>query len=263
MLDRLPVISTVHDPLKHIDQRDPLNQTFQWIAVRRACGWVVHSESLKNIFIRRFRVDPARVLIHPLGVQDYYLRFMPADAQREKTILFFGELRRNKGCDILLRAFESLELSGWRVIVAGQGSGLDGEAALLGRLGGRLDFRPHFIPDVEVADLFARAGIVALPYRHGSQSAVLAVAAAFGCPTLITRTGSYPELVQHKKHVYFVEPESEDELKRGILTLAQDEALRIELGRNLKEHAQAQWSWKSIAQKTIEFYEKVYLEKQL
>jgi glycosyltransferase involved in cell wall biosynthesis len=257
MLGSLPIVNTVHDPVKHIDQRNLLNHIFQWVAIRHACGWIVHSENLKDLFVHRFQVDPMRVLVHPLGTHDYYARFASPNAQREKTILFFGELRRNKGCDILLRAFESLELSDWRVIVAGQGNGLDDEGNLIKSLGKRLDFRPRFIPDVEVADLFSRAGVVALPYRHGSQSAVLAIAAAFACPTLITKVGSYPELVEHAKQVFFVLPDSEEELRQGLLTLTQNLCLRVELGKNLYKLSCDSWSWKDIAERTVAFYKQI------
>jgi glycosyltransferase involved in cell wall biosynthesis len=257
MLSELPLINTVHDPVKHIDQRNLLNLALQRDTIRRARGWVTHSEGLKDIFLKHFRADPARVLVHPIGIYDYYTHFIPRDAQREKTILFFGELRRNKGCDILLRAFKSLELPGWSMIVAGLGKGLDDERALMVYLGERLDFRPGFIQDAETADLFSRAGIVALPYRHGSQSGVLAIAAAFGCPVLATRTGSLPELVQHCKQVFFVEPENETDLRQGLLALALDKSLRAELGRGLNKQAQAAWNWKGIAERSMAFYEHI------
>jgi len=259
MLGSLPLINTVHDPVKHIDQRNWLNNTLQWDAIRHACGWVVHSPNLKDIFVRRFHVDPERVLVHPHGIFDYYTRFAPLVARREKNILFFGELRHNKGCDILLRAFEPLasQLPGWRVVVAGRGKGLDDDTALITRLGSRLDYRPRFIPDAEVADLFSRAGMVALPYRHGSQSGVLAIAAAFGCPVLLTHSGSFPELVRHGKQAFFVEPENETDLRQGLLRLAQDEALRVELGHGLNELAQTAWNWKDIAERSATFYEHI------
>jgi len=257
MLSGLPLINTVHDPVKHIDQRNWLNHALQRDAIRRAYGWVVHSENLRERFARSFHVNSAHVLVHPHGILDYYTRYAPSKTQRGKTILFFGELRRNKGCDILLRAFELLELSDWHVIVAGRGEGLDDERALMVRLGERLDFRPRFISDAETADLFSRAGIVVLPYRHGSQSGVLTIAAAFGCPVIATRAGSLTEFVQHGKQIFFVEPENETDLRQGLLTLAQNESLRTELGRGLNELAQAAWNWNGIAERSVAFYKHI------
>lgn len=254
-LGSLPLVNTVHDPLKHSDQRTLVNRVSQALAIRRACGWVVHSENLRKILVERFRVDPAWVLVHPHGVLDYYTRFSPAAVQREPFILFFGELRWNKGCDLLLRAFETLDLPGWRLVVAGKGSGLEAEAVRVARLGSRLDFRWRFIPDPEVADLFSRAGLVALPYRHGSQSGVLALAAAFGAPVLATRVGSLPELLPDRQQVLWVEPENESALRQGLSLLVFDQALRSQLGQNLQNLALTEWSWAAIAQLTLRFYE--------
>ncbi len=259
MLGDLPVVNTVHDPVKHVDQRNWMNNTLQADAIRRSRGWVVHSDGLKRVFLERFHVDAERVLVHPHGILDYYVRFAPTPAERNKNILFFGEMRFNKGGDILLRAFDSIkeELTGWKLVLAGQGGGLTNETVMMARLGERLDFRQRFIPDEETATLFSHAGIVAIPYRHGSQSGVLALAAAFGCPVLITRIGSLPELVKDHEHALLVDPEDETALANGLLAMVADESLRTELGWNLKEHAQVKWSWKAIAQHTVGFYEEL------
>jgi len=96
-----------------------------------------------------------------------------------------------------------------------------------------------------------------LPYRHGSQSAVLAIAAAFGCPVLATPIGNMAEIMEDGKHALFVEPDNEQALAEGLLRLAGDEELRTRLGKNLKELAQAEWSWDKIARQTVDFYEKI------
>lgn len=255
-LGRLPLVNTVHDPIKHIDQRTWLSTATQRDAIKRSRGWVVHSEKLKDVLVERFPVDPARVLVHPHGIFDYYTRFAPASASRQKTILFFGELRFNKGCDILLRAFDSVkeQLPGWSLVIAGKGSGLAGESALLARLAPRLTLHNRFIADAEVGQLFSDAGIVALPYRHGSQSGVLALAAAFGCPVLATRTGSLPELLEDRQQALFVEPEDEASLAQGLITLTRDDPLRARIAATLYAHGRSYWNWQDIAEKTVNFY---------
>ena len=260
MIGPLPVINTIHDPVKHIDQDNFLNNFLMRDAVQHARGWVVHSEAMKRILLERFQMDPGRVLVHPHGSITYYTGFAAqGHIQREKFILFYGSVRHNKGCDVLLRAFDSVKdrLDGWKVIVAGGGDDLKDYQGLLKGLGDRLEYRNRFIEDDETADLFSRAGIVALPYRHGTQSGVLSIAASFGCPVLSTRFGGMAELVQDRQQVLFVEPESETALAQGLLELAQDEVLRTELGRNLKELSLRAWSWESIAQNTLQFYEQI------
>ena len=259
MIGNIPLVNTVHDPIKHIDQRNRLNISIQADTIKRACGWVVHSEGLKRIFLERFPVDANRILTHPHGVSNYYLRFMSYNLQREKNLLFFGKLRVNKGCDILLKAFEIAkgELDGWTVIVAGQGEGLDNEQALVARLGARLDLRLRRIPDIEVGDLFSRVGIVVLPYLHTSHSGVLCIAAAFACPVIATRVGNIPEILQDGKHVVLTSPGDAKSLAEGIVKLACNPRLMSKIGGNLKQLAEADWSWMKIANKTAMFYEQI------
>jgi len=258
MIRNVPVINTVHDPILHIDYRNFLNNVFLRDAVHRADGWVVHSESLKQILLNQFKVNSDRVLIHPLGVHDYYCQYAPVDAQREQYILFFGEPRINKGIDLLVNAFRSVKdrLANWNIVIAGRGPVESGLADSIRGLGDRVIYLNRFITDPEVAGLFARAGIVALPYRHGSQSGVLGIAAAFGCPVLATPVGNMPEIMENGKHALFVEPESGQSLAEGLLTLAYDAELREKLGNNLGELARSAWSWKAIAKRTVEFYSK-------
>lgn len=258
LVRNVPLINTVHDPILHIDYRNFLNTVFLRDAVRRADGWVVHSQGLKQVLLSEFSVDPDRVLIHPLGIHDYYCRYAPGDARREPYILFFGQPRINKGVDLLVEAFHSIQekLAGWNIVLAGTGPDESKLADSIRGLGDRVIHLNRHISDAEVAGLFARAGIVALPYRHGSQSGVLGIAAAFGCPVLATPVGNMAEIMEDGKHALFVEPESVPALAEGLLTLAHDAELRGRLGRALGELARTAWSWDTIAKRTVEFYAK-------
>lgn len=93
-----------------------------------------------------------------------------------------------------------------------------------------------------------------MPYRHGTQSAVLALAAAFACPVLATRVGNIPEMLVNKQHALLVDPEDIHALANGLLEIATNDELRADLGDNLAEHARANWSWEEIAEKTVRFY---------
>jgi glycosyltransferase involved in cell wall biosynthesis len=260
LLGDIPVINTVHDPVKHIDYQNILNNTFLQDAIRRAKGWVVHSEGLKRILIREYRLNSDRVLVHPLGIHDYYCRFSTdVNSPREKYILFFGEPRFNKGFDLLLKAFSSIKdrIDDWKIVAAGKGNFISGIEKYIDPPGSRIFFENRYITDTEVATLFSRAGIVALPYRHASQSGVLGIAAAFGCPVLATPVGNMSEIMEHGKNVFFVKPNDEQSLAEGLITMAQSEGLRARLGNNLKGLASSQWSWDDIARVSVDFYSRM------
>lgn len=277
LCNTMSVVNTVHDPVKHIDQRTFVNNWTMKDAIGRSSGWVVHSPTLKKIFLEKNPVEEARVLVHPHGVYDYYLKYAEPSKAREKYILFFGALRHNKGPDLLLKAFSAIQdrIPDWRIIFAGRAP-LEkkrfpffllnsGSAAkqqnicelLLSssKVSDRVEFRNRFIDDREASTLFSKAGVVVLPYRHGSQSGVLALAAAFGCPVVATKVGNIPEVLVDGQHALLVEPEDVAALSEALATMLVNKEQRETLGGNLNRRAVNEWAWGNIAEKTMNFYQ--------
>ncbi len=274
------VINTVHDPIKHIDYRKALNIWTMKDMIKKSSGIVVHSNGLKKILQNYNTVDSSKILVHPHGLFDYYRKFSSQVKKREKTMLFFGNFRYNKGPDLLLKSFENIkdDIPDWRLVMAGQvakvshkslsskikkavvgSEGLSNEIVLKYKesLGNQIDVKNRFIEDDEVWELFSTAGIVVLPYRHGSQSGVLAIAAAFGCPVLATKVGALPELLVNEKHALLVQPESIEALQYGLVRMAGDDKLRDKMGTQLLELGEKEWSWDVIASGTIGFYNRM------
>jgi len=278
-LNGMTIVNTVHDPIKHIDQRNFLNNWTMKDAIQRSVGWVVHSEGLRSLFMEKNYVNGDKILVHPHGVYDYYVNYTKPRINRDKYILFFGAIRTNKGLDLLLKAFDKLKHKApeWRVVVAGRGQlrkkidlfsrkkyqttidtgNIEDVTQYCEQIGDRIELHNQYIPDPEASELFANAGIVVLPYRHGSQSGVLAIAAAFGCPVLATMVGSIPEILTDKKNALLVEPENPSALFKGLSSLTNNSNLRESLGANLYKLAYDKWSWEKIAQKTLKFYKKL------
>ncbi len=259
----LPVVNTVHDPVNHIDYRTHLNDFLLKDSIRTAQAYVVHSQIMKNVLQRQHRLNSEHILVHPIGVFKYYLNFASTPAQRQPYVLFFGEPRLNKGIDILLQAFHQIRdnLAGWQLVIAGKGEVSSDIVKGIQQLGQHVIHKNYFIPDHEVAQLFAHAGIVVLPYRHATQSGVLPLAAAFGCCVLTTPVGTMPEIVEPGKHVHFVPAGDVDALARGMLFLMRNPSVRVALGQQLQLHANANWSWDQAASGTVRLYEQVLSAK--
>jgi glycosyltransferase involved in cell wall biosynthesis len=116
----------------------------------------------------------------------------PPEVSYEPRALFLGRLEAYKGLDVLLEAARRCNGEKVGVIIAGQGS--------LGRPGGgkmpdNTDVRNRLIQDAEAVELFQRCGVVVLPYREASQSALVAAAYFFRKPVIVTQVGALPEYV--------------------------------------------------------------------
>ena len=119
-------------------------------------------------------------------------------AQDRKLLLCFGYVRPYKGVADAIAAMAHLR-SDATLLVAGEcwdGGAEYREAVIAADVADRvtLDFR--YIPNDEIPVLFGAADAVVLPYRTATQSAVAALAFAYGRPVIATRTGGLAELVE-------------------------------------------------------------------
>jgi glycosyltransferase involved in cell wall biosynthesis len=111
-------------------------------------------------------------------------------------LLFFGTIRHYKGLDVLLHALA--RVPDVRLSVVGEFRDTpDQIRALITRLGlaDRVTVRPGYLPAGEIADLYATADAVVLPYRAATASQHVALAHQHGVPVIATRVGNFPDAV--------------------------------------------------------------------
>lgn len=112
----------------------------------------------------------------------------------QAVVLLAGQLRQDKGLDLLVRA-AALWKAGLVPVLVGDDLGALGPARrLAAELQVSLRVTDAYLPiDELVAALYA-ADVVVFPYRVSSQSGVLTMAAALGVRTVATDVGGLPEL---------------------------------------------------------------------
>jgi glycosyltransferase involved in cell wall biosynthesis len=108
------------------------------------------------------------------------------------VVLFAGQVRPDKGLDVLVQAARGRDVV---VAVVGENhGGLDGARRLAADLGVDLVVDEGYQPLGRFVAAVAAADAVACPYRRASQSAVLALARALGRPGVATDVGGLAEL---------------------------------------------------------------------
>lgn len=140
----------------------------------------------------------------------------PPDA---KIVLFFGNVRPYKGLRDLVDAFPHVIASTNAVLVVA-GTFFEPKAAYRARidelgLGDSVRLFDEYIPNEEVAPLFALADLVVLPYRSASQSGVIPLAATFRKPVVATTAGGLPDALGGAGAV--VSPEDPEALGAAII----------------------------------------------
>lgn len=119
-----------------------------------------------------------------------------------RTILFFGMIRKYKGLDVLLRAMPKVlarqGCEDCRLLIAGEFyDSADKYLELIDDLGLKehvvLDNR--YIPNEEIAGIFAGVDVLVLPYLNATQSAVARIAVSNSLPIIASSSGGLTEVV--------------------------------------------------------------------
>ena len=113
------------------------------------------------------------------------------------------------------------------------------------------------VPFDELIKIYANADIFVLPSYYEAQGIVLLEAMASGLPCVATNIGGIPETVIDGKNGILVEPRNPMKLAQAILTLAEDEDLRLKYGRMGRKRVVEEYDWRKIASKTEKVYRRV------
>jgi D-inositol-3-phosphate glycosyltransferase len=261
------------------DSKDSwLNRTTLKIQYRLCDHIFVHTQKMKDELCQDFDVAERAVTVirHPVNDAFPDTELTPADAKRrlglknaEKAILFFGRIRPYKGIEYLLDAFRILSADGranYRLIVAGEPKKGSEEYLHEIRQSIKKDFnqgqvilRIQFIPDEEMELYLKGADVLVLPYKEIFQSGVLFLAYSFGLPVVATDVGSFREEIVEGSTGFLCKPGDPAELAKAIETyFASDLFKNLRVRRpELKDYANANHSWRAVAELTRNAYVKM------
>ena len=236
MRDTRLVVSR-HNSLRSVDGglKGWLSDRFNQLALRSARRWIGGYIAVSN------------------GVRDHMRRYLGIPAQREITVIYnafdvsrapaagagfhhprrfvlgVGRLRRQKGFDMLIRAFASADLAGTDLLIAGEGSDRDSLAALCTELGvaDRVVFLGY---RADVLELMRAASCFVLSSRWEGFGNVLVEALAAQVPIVSFDCPHGPrEILADGRFGLLVEPENTEALARAI-----EHQVRSGDGRNLR-----------------------------
>ncbi|MFB3785429.1 MAG: glycosyltransferase family 4 protein [bacterium] len=261
-LKKMPWIFTVHNVLPH-ERTEAAFHVYGKI-YERMDGLIFHTQHSLETFKPLFPNVKARTRIIPLGEYGFLHGKTPVpDAQpRDPVVLFFGNVRHYKGLDVLIRAFAEVKKAIPEAVLRAAGQWFvpfQEYEDLINRLGlsSSVEFEKGFIPDEEIPNLFAPAGVIALPYRDIDQSAVLLLAMALGKPIVATRVGGMAEILRDGRTALLVPPEDPAALAEALVRILRDPQGAARLGRNAREDVNTRFSWERIAELTESFYQSV------
>ncbi len=266
--DNYPFVVTYHEvPPPVTSLSNPLGAAEELLNVAipdaRLDQIIVHSDQQQTAFTRRLR-RLSGIDVIPHGVYEFFTKHdYQQHPEEPHTLVFFGNIFPGKGLDVLAEAIEivSQEIPGVTLLIAGDGRLSAKTKRIIEEQSEHFEVHNYFIPNETVGEFFSRAAFVVLPYRETNgdgtkgHSGALSTAHAFGKPVVATSIGDFPAQVGETGSGLVVPPDDPESLADAIIELLEDDERRVEMAAN-STHQAERLSWKNIAKRHIEVYER-------
>jgi D-inositol-3-phosphate glycosyltransferase len=169
----------------------------------------------------------------------------------QRYLLFFGQIKKTKGLDVLLEAM-ALTKSNFQLIIAGKLriKSFDAYQEIIDRnkLQHRIVQMLRFITDDEADKLFTLSDAVALPYRNIYQSGVLLLAMGFGKTVIASDLEPFKEIIQHEINGLLFKKNNSLSLAETIDTVFTEKVNINLIESNAKQFVEKNFSWDDIAE---------------
>jgi len=253
----LPLLVTVHDVF-HLAMPElaggPLHRAYARYMFgevkRRAAHLLFTTEFARGEFARLLGDDGPPCSIVPLGVTPDWLA---ADAGTTRPLdapylLYVGNVKPHKNVATLVRAFGRLRDDvPHHLVVVGRLEGLRMRDDEVRRLAATMPDRVHLVGEVDDAALSAwmrHADAFAFPSLYEGFGLPPLEAMVAGCPCLVARAASIPEVCGDAAH--YCDPHRESDVADRLRELLTDQALRATLIARGRARA-ARFDWDSCA----------------
>jgi glycosyltransferase involved in cell wall biosynthesis len=248
LLLRLPLVVTIHD-VNHVALPELLGgrvrrgyaRVLLTYALRRARQVLFDSEFTRQEAARILGDSATGTVVH-LGVSDDWRTAREAAPRRpmaEPYFLYVGNVKRHKNVPLLLRAFTRVaqELPTHRIVLIGRREGLHADPEVTHALA-QLGERALYLGEinrrtVQQYVVHADALVTASLYEGFGLPPLEAMAA--GCPCVVSRAGSLPEVCGDA--ALYGDPQDEQSFADAMVRVAKDAELRAALVA--RGHAQA------------------------
>ena len=269
----IPVVATIHHPIT-LDRRIDLAEATTWrrrLTLRRWYGFLrmqasvarrmrlvlTPSESSRRDVVADFGVDPSRIRVVKLGVDE---RFRPPTLPRVpgRIMAMASADMPMKGIATLLEAFAKLRTERdlelvlvTRPVPGGRTERLIDELGI----GESVRF-VHGLSDDQLVELMGSAALACVPSLYEGFSLPTAELMACATPLVVSRAGAIPEVVgPDGECAALVEPGDVGQLEQAIAGLLDDPGRRQRMGANARQRVLDHFSWRAVAAATAEAYQ--------
>lgn len=263
------VVTTIHDLL-------PFNKKFYDFHYHRkiyshADKVINQARMNKETLIKDFGVSEDKIIYIPHGHYMEYAEHATMIESREKlgipvdkkVILFFGQIKKVKGVDILIQAMKAVSDKHKDVLCVIAGKVWKDDYSIYQNMIDELGISDYirsdirFIDDDEIKYYFNAADIVALPYLQIYQSGVVLLGYAYKKPLVATTEGEFLSVVKDKETGLLVPAGDSEKLAEALNWYLDNPDKAIEFGEKGYEDISVRLSWDTIADSLSGVYREI------
>ena len=221
------VIITIHNVKPH--EKSAFKNYLNNSIINLADEYIVHSEENKKQFLglnktkKKIRVIPHGIIEFPISrISKRELRNKYGFSDKDKILIFFGNIRKYKGLDILIKALGLIKDEEIKLIIAGQPwENFKKYQELIDKnnLNSRIKKFLRYNSQEKVAELFKISDLAVFPYiEFEASSGAASVAQFYKKPIIASRVGGLKEIVNKDK---LFEPNNIKSLSNKIIKYTQ------------------------------------------
>ncbi len=244
---RIKTVTSVHSKvygLSFISYKSPLIHTVSY--------------SIKKHLINEFKINPKRIKVIHNFIETYFannsseLNIKTDDNQ--SVIGFVGRFSKEKGIDILLKAYKNLSITkNVLLVLVGDGEERDFVEKFISS--NRLNVK-IYNPTSNVYNIMKQFDIIILPSRVDPFPLVMLEAGLLKKPFIGSNVDGIAELITNEETGLLINPENPEELVAAIIRILRDTQLKNNLAINLNKKVLAGFTVEHL----IVEYHKLYSE---
>ena len=264
------VIQTLHEVTSHQSKTSSLQIENLKSLIKNSTPIIFHSDAAKQRFIEFRRTVTAKeikkdtLVMIRFSLYETFHCFTNQHSKRAKNgkinILNFGRIVPYKGIHILIDAIKLLQDQyPIHLVIAGSGTPYFDFKDVKS-----YEFINKSLSNEKIVSLIESCDMIVLPYTSVSQSGIPMTVFSFNKPIIASNIAGFKEVIDNMQTGILVDNLNPDAFASSIEILAKNKELREIMSSNIeKKYKEGEYSWKSIAEKTISFYKEQLHQTEL
>ena len=272
-LTRTRVVITIHD-IESFDRYGEKEGVVSGILsktmVLMATGVIVHNEFAKSKVLEKFSKFPLdRIDVVPSGDLDFIYKTSISKEearanlilpQEKQVILFFGQIKKVKGIDILIESLKYFKDESVKLVIVGKVWKDDLESYKLQaqalHLEEMIEWRTAYVSNETVPSYFKAADVVVLPYKIIYNSSVLLRSMDYGVPVVASDLPVFGEIIDSGVNAMLFTSENPKSLSEAILTVLHNKEFASSMALNAAGYIHSAHSRQLIGERMVAAYKK-------